>query len=360
MLEGLAWRHSERKSVATLIGQLFESATPSMRQPVCLGTFAFSAAWPVSDIEQLGVHTHVRARFLRRPSSGRSHFGTYPLYEVDEESLTNVRADDRVRAGFEGLGTSAGVARPSTRHDDMLPWLPRDGLVQPSVSSTTPQGPFRVAASEKRGRDDGGVQPSVSSTPQQDRVAAARQRGAEAWEELWQAEEQLERAMSCQIPRSLTGVAPGVTIAAAEESVRLARVRKDGYVTEANQLEDELWAVAAATTPTMAAAAKRVEADREMRRSAAEKRVVGKQGSRIMSRQKLALHRFYHPAAPQPPVAGVAPQASTRQQEPAFEQAAVLDAAPPQTDRVATTLFDDFGLTEDALWAAAFSPSAFQ
>ena len=95
-------------------------------------------------------------------------------------------------------------------------------------------------------------------------------------------------------------------------------------------------------------------------RRCAEKRVVGKQGSLVMSRQKFALHRFYHPVAPQPPVAGVAPQASTRQQEPAREQAAVLDAAPPQTDRVATTLFDDFGLTEDALWAAAFSPSAFQ
>ena len=331
MLEGLAWRHSERKSVATLIGQLYESATPSMRQPVCLGTFAFSAAWPVSDIEQLGVGTHVRARFLRLPSSGRSRFGTYPFYLVDEESLTTVHADDRVLAGFEGLGASAGVARPSTRHDDMLPWLPRDGLVQPSVSST----------------------------PQQDRVAAAKQRGGEAWEDFWQAEMQLERAMSCQIPRSLTGVAPGVTIAAAEESVRLARVRKDGYVAEANQLEDEMRAVAAVTTPTMAAAAKRVEADREKRRCA-EKRVVGKQGSRVMSRQKFALHRFYHPVAPQPPVAGVAPQASTRQQEPAREQAAVLDAVPPQTDRVATTLFDDFGLTEDALWAAAFSPSAFQ
>ena len=330
VLEGLAWRHSERKSVAILIGRLYDSATPSMRQPVCLGTFAFSAAWPVSDIEQLGVGTHVRARFLRLPSSGRSHFGTHPLYLVDEESLATVHAGDRVLAGFEGLGASAGVARPSTRHDDMLPWLPRDGLVQPSVSST----------------------------PQQDRVAAAKQRGAEAWEDLWQAEMQLERAVSCQIPRTLTGVEPAAAIAAAEESVRLARVRKDGYVAEANQLEDELRAVAAVTTPTMAAAAKRVEADREMRRSAAEKRGVGKQGSRIMSRQKLALHRFYHPVAPQPPVAGVAPQASTRQQ--AREQAAVLDAVPPQTDRVATTLFDDFGLTEDALWAAAFCPSAFQ
>ena len=129
------------------------------------------------------MHTQVRARFLRRPSSGQRHFGAYPLYQVEEALLQNVHVDDRVLAGFERLGASAGVARPGTRHDAVLPWLPRDGRVQPSVSRTTPhQGPFRAAASEKRGRDDGRVQPSVSSTAQQDRVAAAKKRGGEVWE----------------------------------------------------------------------------------------------------------------------------------------------------------------------------------
>ena len=84
VLDGLLWRCRVRRNVAVLTGELFGPAPPGGGRAKSLGKCAFSGKWPVSDVDQLGVKTVVRARSLDRRAE-RSHLGDLPLYAIDEQ-----------------------------------------------------------------------------------------------------------------------------------------------------------------------------------------------------------------------------------------------------------------------------------
>ena len=114
-----------RRNVAVLTGELFGPAPPGGGRAKSLGKCAFSGKWPVSDVDQLGVKTVVRARSLDLRAE-RSHLGDLPLYDIDEHALTPVHAGED-SAAEKGCGASSGVAKPCAQHAAMLPRAPPRG-----------------------------------------------------------------------------------------------------------------------------------------------------------------------------------------------------------------------------------------
>ena len=125
VLEGLLWRCPRKRNVAVLTGELFGPAPPGGGRAKSLGKCAFSGKWPVSDVNQLGVKTVVRARSLDLRAE-RSHLGDLPLYAIDEQWLTPVHAGED-SAAEKGCGASSGVAKPCAQHAAMLPRAPPRG-----------------------------------------------------------------------------------------------------------------------------------------------------------------------------------------------------------------------------------------
>ena len=167
VLHGWVWRCSERRNVAVLTGELF-GPDPAHRngRAKSLGTCAFSGSWPVSDVDQLGVKTVVRARSLRRRAE-RRHLGDLPLYYVDERELTPVHVGEDDSGAEKGGGASSGVARPCECHAATLP-------------RAFPPGP--------RGGGDGGG-PGGGALPKtpEERADAGKAVARAAFFELWSA-----------------------------------------------------------------------------------------------------------------------------------------------------------------------------
>ena len=115
----------------------------------------------------------------------------------------------------------------------------------------------------------------------------------------------MDEAERSRTPRTLTGVDPRATIAAAAERVRVARLRKEHAFAEADRLRDDAAEAAAARLVRAGAA---LDASRAKKRKCAEQRVVGQQGSITMERQQGALQRLWKQgAADAPPAAHVPP-----------------------------------------------------
>ena len=115
----------------------------------------------------------------------------------------------------------------------------------------------------------------------------------------------MDEAERSRTPRTLTGVDPRATIAAAAERVRVARLRKEHAFAEAARLGDDAAEAAAARLVRAGAA---LDASRAKKRKCAEQRVVGQQGSVTMERQQGALQRLWKQgAADAPPAAHVPP-----------------------------------------------------
>ena len=291
VLTGVAWRCDHRRDVAVLTGELFDSApqwSTAGARAKSLGTCAFSGAWPVSNVDQLGVGTVVRARSRLRRHPTQGHFGALQLYGFDEAEMRAVHADEPTTGG---LPSSTGVARPGARHATPLPCVSSRKLT------------------EKR----------PATTPE-DRLLKARTATWQAWRDLWALEERLEELQACgTLPRSLTGAEEGAAVAAAAESVRVARALTESLVEALPHLQAD---VAAATEARAARARDAVEEARSKSRASHEAKVVGKQGPLAMARQRGSLSRMWAPVRSTPP-------ASTRRPEEVPLRAAARPPAAP-------------------------------
>ena len=168
-----------------------------------------------------------------------------------------------------GLPSSTGVARPGARHATPLPCVSSRKLTE-KCSATTPE----------------------------DRLLKARTATWQAWLDLWALEERLEELQACDpLPRSLTGAEEGAAVAAAAESVRVARARTESLVEALSDLQAD---VVAATEARAARARDAVKEARSKSRASNEAKVVGKQGTLAMARQRGSLSRMWAPVRSTP------------------------------------------------------------
>ena len=273
VLTGVAWRCGDRRNVAVLTGDLYDSVpawSPGARAK-WLGTCAFSGSWPVSDVRQLAFGTVVRARSRLCRHPGRTHFGAWPLYVLDEEELTAVHAHEPVTGQ---LASSAGVARPGSAHAAALPCVT-------SRAMTEKQRPATL----------------------EERLGATKTAVWEAWLRLWEFEEVHETLQARgTLPKSLTGVDEGVAVAAAAERVRVARARTDRLVEEFNGLKADV----------LAADLRARQHARATSRERHAAKVIGNQGPLAMAKQRGSLQRMWVSPAAAPAARASAPRPRPR------------------------------------------------
>jgi hypothetical protein len=253
VLEGVLCKSSRSQNWAILQGVLIEVAPGKPHRR--LGEYAFKGEWPVHSTDQFGVGSTVLARSVRTHET-RRRYGELPLLLIDHDELKPLHPDEHPNDPSVGTGT----APPLQRHPTQLP---------------------RVSV--HRHSDE--AAPKTAPTPEE-RIGEAEAATRKARADFMRAQVRHEDALSSRLPKTLTGTEPADAIAAAAESVRVARARKEHAAEQETVVRAD---AAEATERGRAAAASKVAKAREASRARHTRNLIGKQSTRVVERQRASL-----------------------------------------------------------------------
>jgi len=268
-LRGVICKSSRSENWAILQGELIDVAPGQPHRR--LGLHAFVGEWPVHNTDQFGAGSVVLARSVRTHET-RQRCGELPLFLIDADELKPLHPDEHLNDPRVGTGT----APPLQRHPTQLP---------------------RVSVQRRSDET-----PPTPATPEE-RIAEAEAATRKARADYMRAQVRHEAALASRLPKTLTGTEPADAIAAAAESVRVARARKE----HAAEQEAVVRADAAfAAERGRAAAAGKVAKAREATLARHTRNLIGKQSTRVVERQRASLLNMLL-RAPGPPAPTPAP-----------------------------------------------------